>query len=183
MSTVYDAFNNDERWFGRFFTAAAHWMLYGVALVAACRIPYYLGVDSRPVRLASDVAFVVVVIGMLHNNFTRLCVRCMQEVPADAGPRAQRRWPILRLFHEGGRAYGLVGIIVLVAGLAGTRVLMERFGFPRAIRLPIDILWIAYLYSMWLHHRLRPWCPYCPDWGDDGGIREPSPDPVTKATI
>lgn len=109
-------------------------------------------------------------LGILHNNTTRMHVRCMQEVPNNAGERAEHRKPILWLNHL---MQNLQGISILSAAAAFSYVRL-RLGWPRPLNLPVDALSMCYLYSIWLHHRPRPGRPYCRDWGD-GGIHEPPP--------
>ncbi|MFC9432725.1 hypothetical protein [Nocardia sp. NPDC057030] len=179
MSAVYDAFNNDEKLWGRALNASAHFMLWAIAVVALCGIPAYFGIFYGPLQLISNLALVFVVIGAMHNMYTRLCVRCMREVPADASSRAERQWWILLFNHGTSTVRGLLGWFAL---LGATYWFVHRLDFPPVAQLPADVATFLYLYSCWLHHRLRPWCPYCPDWGG-GGVAEPSPDPVTKATI
>ncbi|WP_280422762.1 hypothetical protein [Nocardia carnea] len=177
MTALDGAFNNDGR-FQQFFTSAAHLMLPAIALQAASRIPYYLGVDHLLISVAGLVANVLVVVGLLHNEVARLCVRCMQEVPADAGTRAQRQQWVLWTHHfvKSGRGLALLGSALVAYWV------FAYSDLPRISQAPSDLVFTLLFYSIWLHHRLRPWCPYCRDWGSDG-MKEPSPDPVVKATL
>ncbi|WP_280422744.1 hypothetical protein [Nocardia carnea] len=177
MPTMEGAFNNDGR-IPRFFTSVAHLMLAAIAVQAVARIPFYLGIEHWLINVAGLVTSVLVVIGMLHNDVTRLCVRCMQEVPADAGAQAQRRRWVLWVNHF---ASSRRGIVALISAIVATWVLAAT-GAPPAAQAPIDLACTVFFYSIWLHHRLRPWCPYCRDWGSDG-MCEPSPDPVERATL
>jgi hypothetical protein len=129
--------------------------------------------------VAQAAATVILMIGMFHNDFTRLCVRCMQEVPADAPVRAQRQSWLLWLQHFLNRLPLQLGFLAVMVAMS---MACKHFGWPRVATLPVDLVWFAWMYGTWLHHRLQPWCPYCRDWGD-GGIHEPSPDPVQKATL
>jgi hypothetical protein len=47
--------------------------------------------------------------------------------------------------------------------------------------IPGDLWMFAVIYTEWLHHRLRPWCPYCRPW-DEGGDQELAPDPTLFGT-
>ncbi|WP_109529916.1 MULTISPECIES: hypothetical protein [Nocardia] len=179
MPAVNDAFNNDDSVLGRFLTTAAHLMLYAIAVIAVARLPYYLGIDHWAVGFGEFVATLLVLVGVMHNVHRRLCVRCMQEVPTDPSGRVQRQHRVLWFNHELATTRGILVYIGLVVG-GGLSI--RVFGLPRAAHLPIDAAFVTSLYSMWLHHRLRPWCPYCRPWDDDDAIEEPSPDPVVKAT-
>ncbi|WP_157163431.1 hypothetical protein [Nocardia aobensis] len=178
MATLDDAFNNDDKFIQRSLTRAAHFMLWAIGIAVLMQIPFYLGYDWWITGLVQSAMWVFVLIGILHNNTTRLCVRCMQEVPDNAGERAEQRKPVLWLNH---RMQNLRGILILSAAAVFSYGRF-RLGWPRLLNLSVDALSLCYLYSIWLHHRLRPWCPYCRDWGDDGDIHEPSPDPIEKAT-
>ncbi|WP_159848525.1 hypothetical protein [Nocardia sp. CY41] len=176
--SIDNAFNDDDSVTGRILTTSAHLMLYGIAITIATRTCYYLGIEHWTIRVVGFLASLLYLAGVLHNSLTRLCVRCMSEVPADAGARAQCEKPVLWLNH---RLSGRMGILILVA--IGIEVLVRGFGLPgQVVSLPFDLLAVLYMYSVWLHHRLRPWCPYCRRWDDGGGITEPSPVPVVEAT-
>lgn len=179
MPAISDAFNNDETRLGRFLTTAAHWSLWGIAIIATVRILGYLGVHHWLISASDLIALVPILFAMFHTTYTRLCVRCMEEVPADASVRAQRQRWLLWVTHslESPRKVAVwIGVVMTISVLTAT------FHLPRIVDAPIDAYWLAYLYSMWLHHKLRPWCPYCRRWDDGGFIHEPSPDPVVKAT-
>lgn len=179
MPAIYNAFNNDDNFIGKALTQAAHLMLYAIALLAALRIPYYLGYTHWVFAAAGGIGFLLIVSGIIHHELTRLCVRCMAEVPANASSRAEREKRVLWLNHWWDT---MPGILTYCGLLIGADLLIHQYGFPRLTRLPVDLVTVTYMYSIWLHHKLRPWCPYCRNWGDDGGIHEPSPDPVVKAT-
>jgi hypothetical protein len=179
MPAIYGAFNNDDSPIGRALTTAAHLMLWGIALHAALRIPYYLGYGHWAFAAAGIIGFVPILCGILHHHLTRLCVRCMAEVPPNASSRAEREKRVLWLNHL---LWTVTGTLAYCGLIIGTDVLVDRYELPRWAELPADLVVITYMYSVWLHHKLRPWCPYCRNWGDDGGILEPSPDPVIKAT-
>ncbi|GAD82178.1 hypothetical protein [Nocardia asteroides] len=176
---IFNAFNNDESRFTRLLDTIAHLMLYGLAAIAAARVATYFGYTGTLIELTILLGNLVLFIGFMHNDFRRLCVQCMREVPADAGVRAERSQGLLWLRHSVSTAPRM--LLVLVA-LSVPVYLVHVAGWPRVVSLPVDALWATFMYSIWLHHRLRPWCPYCRDW-DEEGEREPSPDPVTKAAL
>ncbi|WP_460696684.1 hypothetical protein [Nocardia thraciensis] len=122
----------------------------------------------------------VYLIFLLHTGLTRICVRCMNEVPEDAPIRAERLHPVLWFVH---RTQTWRGNSVCVATLIVVSLGSGWLGIPR---LPSNLAMTAYLfatvYGYWFHHRVRPWCRYCPRWDDGGGISKPSPDPVAHGT-
>ncbi|TCJ89787.1 hypothetical protein [Nocardia alba] len=179
MAIMDNTFNNDESRFSRLLTTIAHLMLYALAAVMAARVATYFDYTGTIVELTLLIGNIVLIIGLIHNDFQRLCVQCMREVPADAGPRAQRQQRLLWLRHW---ASTPPRILIVLAIISVPVFLVHSVGLPRVVSLPADALWAAFMYSIWLHHRLRPWCPYCRDWDQDGAP-EPSPDPVTKAAL
>lgn len=66
-------------------------MLYGLAAIAAARIATYFGYTGTVVDLTIMLGNLVLLIGLMHNDFRRLCVQCMREIHADAGQQAERR--------------------------------------------------------------------------------------------
>ncbi|WP_216916183.1 hypothetical protein [Nocardia noduli] len=179
LAAIDDAFNHESSLLGRFLTTTAHFMLYAVGAATLARIPFYLGIDHWTVRLAQFVAALLMLIGGLHIIHTRMCARCIADVPIDASARAEKERRVLRLNHALATKRGVgtyLGLIV-AAVLAN-----EVFGLPRVVYLPVDAAVVALTYSAWLHHRVRPWCPHCRPWDNGEGIRESSPDPVVKAT-
>lgn len=179
MAIIDNAFNNDESRFSRLLTTLAHLMLYALAAVAAARVATYFDYTGTLVELTILFGNAVLLIGLMHNDFRRLCVQCMREVPADAGRRAERQQWLLWLRHWVSTTPRVLLVVVMISVPV---FLVHSVGLPRVVSLPVDALWAAFMYSVWLHHRLRPWCPYCRDWDQDGAP-EPSPDPVTKAAL
>lgn len=139
-----------------------------------------LGVDHWLLLAACIAAFIAIFIAVEHNRREGLCVRCMQQVPADAGPRAQRQQSVLRVRHvtmERPWIMSTVYLVLLGLALGATFDVIDRRWSGAAISF-----WAAfYFYAIWVHHRLRPWCPYCRDWGE-GGDHEAVPDPLDRAT-
>jgi hypothetical protein len=185
---IIEAFNNDDRWWGRLLNSAAHWMIYLLPVGLIANIGNDILIWSMPKTGWSAAWFAVagiamvmsyantllIVVYLLHNSLTRICVRCMTEVPADAPVRAQKRKRILRTAHFLGTGPALALLaVLLVADFVGPWTPAGKLA-----DIPIA-LWVAAAWSTdWVHHRLRPWCPYCPRWDGGGGIQEPSPDPV-----
>lgn len=179
LAAIDNAFNNDDSLVGKLLNRAAHLMPYAIGAVAVARVLHYIGVDNWLISAAEYFASLCVIIGILHHIFTRLCIRCMEEVPADASRQAQRhRWG-LWVNHLLDSMRGIVVYIVAVIGFSALLTVMD---WPPVASLPMDAFYLTFMYSVWVHHRLRPWCPYCRRWDDGGGISEPSPDPMIKAT-
>lgn len=105
----------------------------------------------------------------------------MAGVPADAPVRAQRRKKLFWFFHLTTTGIGLGGLFAPVIGLAIVGSVFESPAIQQVTRVPLDILMFATIYTGWLHHQLRPWCPYCRDWDEDGNP-EPAPDPSEFTT-
>lgn len=133
--------------------------------------------------IASVILTLAFLAASFHQNLARICVRCMERVPADAPVRAQRQRWALWVEHFIGRRIVIwlalwIGIILFVG--IGRHVLYPGIasGDPRDnwLLAPNDVFFAVYVYAMVMHHRLSPWCPYC-KWGD-GGDHEPSPTPT-----
>lgn len=179
MADLIDVFNEDDTRRGRILIEVAHRMPWAITVCAVLEIPYYLYLTHPLLSLLSLAAVVPVLIGLFHTVLTRLCIRCMVEMPQDGSQRADRHRWLLRLYH---RQQGLRAWLILLAVIILAPILVPVLGLPRWVELPVDVYWYAWLSSLWVHHRLRLWCPGCHD-GDDGGwIEEPSPDPVTAGT-
>ncbi len=154
-------------------THALPWVLaVGLVLRIASWFDWLTSLDLA----AAVVMLTCSVATHFHQRSSHLCMRCMDEVPADAPVLAQRRKPQLWFSHQLSSGVGICGLLVpaLVIALIGTH--LESPEIQHLARIPMDFLLFASLYSTWLHHQLRPWCPYCRDWDEDGNP-EPSPDP------
>jgi hypothetical protein len=155
----------------------AHLLPHALAAYIVLLLVDYAGLLPRWAWTLSLLVAAVAVTTGAHMALGRLCLRCMQDVPADAPVRVQRLLRLLRFEHwiAGWRYFaaffGLVAITLGVRGLLGLPVEAHRWMWA-----PTDLLVVTTLWSQWIHHRYRPWCPYCRDWGH-GGTREPSPDP------
>lgn len=182
-----NAFNNDDSWWGRLLQRAPHWMIYVLPFGITAQLvnSVLLWCTSKTVRgpALEGVSAALIVLSMgtsvlictyfMHNSLTRICVQCMIDVPADAPRRAQKRQRMLWLRHFAGTRRGLtMAAALFLIELAGPATPIGSLG-----GIPVTV-WAAVLWvTDWVHHRLRPWCRYCRNWGD-GGMREPSPDPV-----
>lgn len=175
MPAIDNAFNDDSRPLSRALTRLAHLMRPALLVWALLCLPYYVGITHWALDLTSTAMILVVLVSLFHDSLARLCVHCMAEVPADAPLRAQRQDWLLLARHRPGR-----WLLAFLAADIGGSILINTYGWPRLLALPGDMLWLIFMYTGWFHHRMRPWCPYCKDWGD-GGMREPSPDPTIKA--
>lgn len=177
MPAIDNAFNDDSRPLSRALTSIAHQLRATLIVIAVLQIPSYFGAGHWLLDTLTTVAMLSTLVATLHEHSTRMCVRCMAEVPADAPIRAQRNLLLLRMFHR-----PFLTLLAFIAAITITGYLIDSHGFPPLLAAPADAMWLAIMYSTWFHHRMRPWCPYCKDWGD-GGMREPSPDPTIKATL
>jgi hypothetical protein len=163
----------------RWFEAVAHRLPYLLIAAVVARVAVWFGLLVN-VGYAVMVVFVVgSMITLLHHASGRMCIRCMRDVPADAPVRAQRQKMILRFSHFTMTPLAILVLLVLTfAPMFIARLL------PTESQLPYvpQSLWVFMLaYAELVHHRLRPWCPYCRDW-DDEGDPEPSPDPTAFGT-
>jgi hypothetical protein len=140
-------------------------------------------------RAATSMTFLLAIFAAIfHHQMARLCLRCMEAVPADAAVRAQsrRKHASLWMYHQCVRLRGLLPLLIISAynlALAGVWALIQQKPADLTWTLaPVDLFAIGLVWSFWVHHRYRPWCPYCKPWDDGGGIREPSPDPTGSGT-
>ena len=180
--TRRDVFGDpDDGQLSRAATRTAH--LLPVALLAV--FPACLVADlvpgAVPGWLSATVAVIaatVLLVTICHQDLARLCLRCMSEIATDPGREVARWRPLLRWSHRGPIASLLPVVLSLLAALAASVLDSAGVGTtPRWLWVPMDFAWAGWAWSVWVHHRLRPWCPYCRRW-DGGGAREPSPDPV-----
>lgn len=162
-------------------SVVAHSLMYVLAIAFSVRVASWFGLLEGVNEVLTWVLIGTFGASIWHRLRSGLCLRCMAEVPDDAPVRAERQRGLLKIAHFNGRwksvavTVGLVflGPVVLALMLDG-----DHSNFSSA---PADVWIFVLIYSEWLHHRLRPWCPYCRDWDDDGDP-EPSPDPTTSGT-
>lgn len=171
---------------GGWFARIAHVVLPVMLVVMAMRAVNAFTNLPDWLMLANSVAWIVVIVtSTRHIQLARICLRCMEDVPADAPVRAQRRRPQLWFEHESRRVW----VASLICGfIISTPVLLHWLLYrdlpdhdvhDNWTILPGDLVLALWIYGSVLHHRLQPWCPYCRGW-DEGGERErtPTPDPT-----
>ena len=168
MSQTFD--DGDKR----ILTDLAHWMLWLLGAYVLSRVAYWLNHESVLFAFAASIALLAFLVAhftaLVHQQSARLCIRCMREVPANAQEQAQGwRRRVLWWEHRSLKMV-LVSLVIVV-------FLLERLHYS----IPADALFTMITcvnsYGLWLHHRLRPWCPYCRRW-DDGGDHVVVPDPA-----
>lgn len=183
MSGVIDHFGDPQQSpASRASTFVAHSVL--PVAIAAFVTELIADLQALPM-LASDIAgwtlVAVYVVAIFHQELARICVRCMSEVPADAPVRAQRRRLLLWMSHRFLGWKWFVGWWIYQLAIAALRARLypEHDDAQGAwLWIPADAAILVLVYSTWLHHRLRPWCPYCRRWDDGDGPHEAVPDPV-----
>ncbi|MFJ4656526.1 hypothetical protein ACIP5Y_35120 [Nocardia sp. NPDC088792] len=181
--SVIDVFNSPDRPAGRVLDWITHhcgWFL--TAYAALCVTTWFidtawLAVLALTVTVPFCLAFLIT---KLHTTYTRLCVHCMSEVPDDAAAQAQHRRWLLKAWHLEAKPVFVCGVF---AATAAGPLLVPVSWDTGAGSLPIEAWAITIGIAERLHHRLRPWCPYCPRWDGDGGIPEPSPDPTDRNVL
>lgn len=124
----------------------------------------------------------VVLISWTHMILSPICMKCMRSVPVDAPAQAQRQMYLLWIFHymTGWLFLGVMVGLAVVSSIFRVTLLGTIYE-PTWTRAPLDILIMGVIWSGWVHHKLRPWCPYCKDW-DEGGEHEVVPDPLPTGT-
>jgi hypothetical protein len=185
VSLIDDFGYSDETPRARWLNRLAHLFPWAALGLLAVRVPVWTGLIPR----ASLIYFLLFIpvgalllIGHGHVILSRICLRCMQAVPEDAGIRAATRrkrfW--LRLNH-----LSIWQLAVIIGVALAVEVTIRRILGPEPapgwIAMPLDIFLAATFWATWQHHRYRPWCPWCRDWGS-GGHPEHVPDPVNPAT-
>lgn len=165
-----------SRW-DRTMITLAHWgrtllVAVGVVVVAGYALPLPAG---RAV-VASGTALLLVHVVAVVSRARMLCPRCAEDVPLDPDRAVKRHDRSLRIFH---RAH--LTAVVLTLSLSALFIPGEcRRVIAVAMAAVYSVLVLANVVS-WRHARLYPWCPHCRRW-DDGGRREPSPDPDPTAS-
>ncbi|MGX1811466.1 hypothetical protein ACWIGI_37565 [Nocardia sp. NPDC055321] len=171
MAVIDHAFNNYDSRLQRVLRGTAHAIPYLLAINVLVHIPLYFGYESVPLALIGVGLTVLAAAGPpVHHELARLCIRCMEDVPPDAARQAQRyRW-FLRFDHWSDKLRTIIAFaLVMTVGVI--------FYSWLPVAIAVDSFLTLTMFSMWIHHRLRPWCPYCTPW-DEGGQHEAIPDPV-----
>lgn len=180
MSDVIDSFGDpDQSRTSRTITTAAHLMPPVAFVVFTIAAVDDVSGGFLPDWMSWTVVAVWVGIywvSAFHRTFARICVRCMQEVPADAGQQAERKRWLLWVDHHPGRM--MLAFWAVIGAELLTRHVFAIPNGPSWLNLPSLLVLAPGVVAAWTHHRLRPWCPYCKPW-DDGGQHEsvPAPDP------
>jgi len=193
MSTrdIEDDFGDPDRnprsgWFAR----TAH-VILPIALVTAGMsvLGWFIRMPEWTAWTTTAVFGIVFIAAILHQVLARICLRCMEEVPADAPVRAQRLRRVLWIDHR--MASVRVSLLVWLIPIGISAVL--HYAFYQGVApdevadnwtsAPVTLQMLIVVYAMVLHHRLQPWCPYCKGW-DEGGDHErtPTPDPTGVKT-
>lgn len=157
-------------------TALTHALPWVLVVAIPLRVVSWFGLLSWLDLAAAVVLLVCMAATIQHQRAAQLCLRCIEEVPIDAPVRAERRRALLWFTHFMASGVGIAAYLA-VFGVAAA-------GVPLGVsvaKVPLDLMMFATLYCTWVHHRLRPWCPYCRDWDGDGEP-EPSPDPSESGT-
>jgi hypothetical protein len=161
-------------------TALTHALPAVLAVAVVLRVASWFGWLTW-LDLGAAVALLVCTFAALfHCRGYHLCVRCMDEVPADAPVRAERQKAALWFCHvmTSSAGFCLIAAVIAVPVVVAT---LDEPTLERLTRIPLDLLLFAGAYAGWRHHQWRPWCPYCRGWDEDGDP-EPSPDPTTFGT-
>ncbi len=159
----------------------AHALVYVLGVAILMRVALWFGYLEGANEIMTWVLMIVFGASVWHQLRPGLCLRCMKEVPLDGPVRAETQRSLLKLAHFNGSWKSVIVTVALV--IVGPIIvqLLVNGEHTSLSSVPSDLWIFALIYSNWLHHRLRPWCPYCRDWDDDGDP-EPSPDPTTFGT-
>lgn len=115
-----------------------------------------------------------------HQELGGLCIRCMSEVPENGSELAEKKMWWLWLHHlRGWRYFALFGACVAWS--------FVNYIDPYSLVLrviadtPVSVFFFGLIWSLYVHHHLKLWCPWCRD--DEGwGMVEEVPDPVNSNT-
>lgn len=162
-------------------SVVAHSLVYVLGIALLLRVASWFGLLDGANTVTSWVLMTIYLASIWHRIRSGLCLRCMAEVPDDAPVRAERQRGLLRLAHFNSQ---LKGVAVMLAIAFLSPIVLAKLlddAHQNLSNAPADLWIFVFIYTEWLHHRLRPWCPYCRNWDDDGDP-EPSPDPTTFGT-
>lgn len=164
----------------RIRSAIAHSLTYVLALALVSRVATWFGLFLDGAHFVSAALLVCWLVAGFHRDSEHLCERCLREVPIAAPARAERQRSLLRFAHVAKSVIGCAVLAVVSVGPPLLAVLMP-VEVPRLLYIPGDLWLVAIIYAEWVHHRLRPWCPFCDPW-DEEGDEEPAPDPTWSGT-
>lgn len=147
---------------------------------------------SDRMRVPLDLFYIAVFLVLVgHTTFGRICLRCMEGMKADAPLRAQRKRTLafMWIFHKTVNLsvprYLMTTIpLIWIPSAIVRAVLWGLTGDPHTdgwSRIPSTVIGTVITYSVWPHHKYKPWCPWCKDWGS-GGHKETVPDPDPSMT-
>ncbi len=165
----------------RVLTVLAHSLIYVLGITVLVCVASWFNLSSGVDGIMRWVLILFFGVAIWHRLTARLCLRCMDEVPADAPVRAEHQRRLLRLAHFNGTWKCTAFTVALVIFGPVVVQLWTTDEDSPLTSAPGDVWVFAIIYAEWLHHRLRPWCPYCRDWDGDGDL-EPSPDPTALGT-
>lgn len=170
-----------DRLSAKLSTRLAHSIIWLLPITMVTSIAFWLGPDWTWLRISNNTAWIFMMFAylsaILHQDAPRLCVKCMQEVPIDAAQKAQGLQRFFLLLMHLSRKTAFTLLVALLVFIHVPPFLWDENNYVQILIIVIPNLYISCLiYGMWLHHRLRPWCPYCRRWGD-GGEAELIPDP------
>ena len=168
----------------RIQTTVAHSLPWVLAGAVASRTLWYLGYIPL---VADGYVFGGLMLAMFffryHISVARLCLRCMRNTPLNPGREVKTMDRLLRVEHSGPKVNGLSLLFCLVFIVGIPLIFGPGFWAERVAPFPLDVFFFGSLWATWTHHRLRPWCPYCKDWGDEGDPElVPDPDPAERMT-
>jgi hypothetical protein len=167
--------------YSRAVAALAHSMIYILALDVAVGLTAAFHVLTGLVPMTTTLIVLCASAMMYHSHSSTPCVRCITEVPADAPVRAQRRKRVLWLFHFLGTRAGVASVVAILLAQLLLPAVVRSSDSTNLCQFSITLVTAILLYVKDVHRRLRPWCPYCRRWDDDGD-HECVPDPSTFGT-
>ncbi|EUA70463.1 hypothetical protein I540_3308 [Mycobacteroides abscessus subsp. bolletii 1513] len=156
-------------------SAMAHALVYVLGIAILLRVALWFGYLEGANEIMTWVLMIVFGASVWHQLRPGLCLRCMKEVPLDGPVRAETQRSLLKLAHFNGswKSVTVTVALVIVGPIIVDLLLNDEHTSLSSV--PSDLWIFALIYSNWLHHRLRPWCPYCRDWDDDG---DPEPSRI-----
>jgi hypothetical protein len=120
----------------------------------------------------------------LFDSKDRLCSGCYTGIPDNTDLEVKKYDRTLRMFHLVADHEWLRIAAIVVFGFS--QIVLPFIGWSTGYSLggvSSTVFLVAVMAMAWTlrhHGRLMPWCPYCDDWEDGPGPREPSPDPQNQ---
>lgn len=187
------AASGDRREPGRIRLWIGHWEppIFSLAMIGAAIWGWFFPVHHRPgfsdfspvvfAQAAPWLIFLVVIVLSRDYHDSQLCLACVKRMWDGHKVESHRR--ALRLWHSyltriGGLWLTMAGLLVLSFFYQPDRLVMQLYNTFFTLAL------VANIYIEAIHDRLRPWCPYCKPWDDEGEEElTPEPDPSNKLTV